>query len=169
MKQYPLPSPKSLEAIFANSNPARLAFELTRHCHEKRRDNQPLGNAEQTFCWLSDMGSRIVSDGFDSIFKQYFSPQSFLRVCDALKEAGALSLRKLLLEAWSIYTKSKDEISVDDLQAIDVRHFNTQQEMDRFDQIGEKVIAELEGQYERGKVWSVEYAKRHRCEFTSIE
>ncbi len=131
--------------------------------------DQQLYSAEQTFCSLCEMGRSIVNDGFVSAFHQFFTPESFTRICEVLAEVNASTLRKLLLEAWSIYTKDKTPITVQELQSIPVRRFNTKEKMERFDEIGDKVISELEKQYQRGKIWSVEYAKRHRDEFTPIE
>jgi hypothetical protein len=41
--------------------------------------------------------------------------------------------------------------------------------MDRFDDIGLEVEAEFQNHIQTGKAWSVEYAKRHRAEFTPIK
>ncbi|MHA3771737.1 hypothetical protein ACXR0O_09405 [Verrucomicrobiota bacterium sgz303538] len=166
MKKFSLPKPKALDVIFAETNPVGVLFELTLHCHEKERNNQPLSDAEQNFCWLSEMGSSIVGEGFVSIYNQFFTPHSFTRICDVLEEVEGLKLRELLREAWSIYTKDKHPITQEELQSISVRRFNTREKMNRFDEIGDEVVSELENQLPRGKVWAVEYAKRHRSEFT---
>ena len=129
-KKYTPPKPMSLDEIFAIEDPSRFIIELDRHCYEKERINQPLSDAEQTFAWLMRMDGRIVADGFDSIFLQYFSPQSFVRVCEALEEVGASALRELLQKAWSIYAKDNPKISLEELQSIDVRRFNTRKMMD---------------------------------------
>lgn len=169
MKNSSLPKPKALDTIFSEENPVRLLFELTLHCHEKERNDQPLSQAEQNFCWLSDMGCSIVSEGFVSVYHQFFTPSSFTRICDVLEEVGALELRQLLREAWSIYTKDKYPLTQEELQSISVRRFNSKEKMERFDEIGDEVVSEVEKQLERGKVWAVEYAKRHRDEFTPID
>ncbi|MHA3771739.1 DMP19 family protein [Verrucomicrobiota bacterium sgz303538] len=169
MNQNSFPQLKELSAIFAITDPVKFAVELLFHCHEKQRIAQPLSNAEQTFCWLREMGRTIANDGFVSVFHEFFTPDSFARICDALAEVGASKLRELLREAWSIYTKDKHPITQEELQSISVRRFNTKEKVDLFNEIGEEVLSELETQYQRGKVWAVEYAKRHHSEFTPVE
>lgn len=162
-----LPELKSLDSIFAIANSTEMAFELRRYCAAKER-KQPLTRAEHIFDCLARFGGRIAGDGFVSLFHEFFSPKSFSDFCDALEEIGAIKLRNLFCEAWSIYTKDKQQISVDELQSISVRRFNTKDNMNRFDQIGEEVVAEIQAQYTNGKIWSVEYAKLHRDQFEPI-
>jgi len=93
---------------------------------------------------------------------------SFEEICAAYTEIGAWQLRDLLREAWSIYTKGKHPIRLDELQDISMRRFNTKEKMDRFDEIGEEIATLLSNQYPEKKIWSVEYARRHRDEFIPL-
>lgn len=164
-----LPAPKQLDQIFEVGNPTDMAFELRRHCSAKELEHKlPLTKVEQVFDSLVRMGGYIAGDGFNSIFHQILTPDSFRKICDALTEVGGIKLRDLLLEAWSIYTKGKEPITVDELRSISVRRFNTRELMDRFEAIGEEVVKEMHEQHATGKVWSVEYAKLHRDEFEPI-
>ena len=164
------PASLSIDEILSLSNLHQAVLRLKQHCSSKLyKLNLPLTETESVFYWLSQIGGVIAGDGFISVFHQFFTPESFAKVCEALTEVGGERLRDLLQEAWSIYTKGKHPITLDDLQGISVRRFNTKEKMDRFDQIGEEVANEIAEQYGNGKVWSVEYAKLHRDDFQPIE
>jgi hypothetical protein len=110
---------KPLDEIFAIPKPVLLAHELNAHCLQKLYGvEQPLTEAERIYFALSRIGSVIVGDGFISLFVQFFTPDSFREICDALTEVGASKLRDLLREAWSIYTKDRAPITLDELQSI---------------------------------------------------
>lgn len=159
-----------LEQIFSIENQAKFDHELGNHCFLKSaRYSQGLTPSEFVFTTLSSIGGYIAGDGFNSIFHQILTPDSFGKICDALTEVGGIKLRDLLREAWSIYTKGKEPITVDELRSISVRRFNTRELMDRFEAIGEEVVKEIHEQHATGKVWSVEYAKRHRDDFEPIK
>lgn len=166
--QFPPALP--LEQIFQIKNPSKLEHELGNHCFmKKRRFSQSLTSAEEMFQGLARMGDEIAGDGFICLFHEVYGPEYFAKICDALTEAGGIKLRDLLREAWAIYTKGKEPITVDELRAISVRRFNNRELMDRFDAIGEEVMKDIQEQHASGKVWSVEYAKLHRNEFEPIK
>ena len=161
---------KPLAEIFEIQNPHLFLFELKGHISNKMYvTHQQLTNAEQVFEWLAGIGSAIVGEGFISLFDQYLTPINFPVICDALSKMGGVRLRDLLSEAWSIYTRGKEPITMDDFLSISVRRFNTRELMDRFDQIGDEVMKDIEHQYAVGKVWAIEYAKLHRDEFEPIK
>ncbi len=165
-----VPQPKPLDTIFAISNPSAIAFELELHCFAIEVEHkQVLTPTEQVFDSLVRMGGYIARDGFRSIYHQILTPESFAVVCNALTEVGGIKLRDLLSEAWSIYTKGNESITISELRAISVRRFNTRELMDRFDAIGEEVMKDYREQHAAGKLWSVEYAKLHRDEFEPIK
>lgn len=164
------PPPLQLEAIFAFESNAKIGHELGHHCFIKKvRFAQSLTETEDVFVRLERIGSNIAGDGFSSIFHEVFTPEYFSIVCDVLTEVGGLKLRDLLREAWDIYTKGKSPISAEELRAISVRRFNSIEKMNRFDQIGEELVSEIQAQYTNEKVWSVEYAKLHRDGFEPIK
>jgi hypothetical protein len=164
------PPPILPREIFKMKSDAKIEHELGNHCFMKKiRFSQNLTDTEAIFDCMKHIGSNIMGDGFLSLFHEIFTPEDFKKVCDAFTEVGGLKLRDLLCEAWGIYTKGKSFISAEELRAIPVRRFNTKEMMDRFDQIGDEVVAELQAQYPNNKVWSVEYAKLHRGEFKPIE
>lgn len=161
---------KSLDQIFSIPSASDLAFELRHYLAAKRnKHQQPLNAVEQLFDSMVRMGGEIAGDGFICLFHEVYGPEYFAKLCDALTEAGGIKLRDLLREAWSIYTKGKEPITVDELRSISVRRFNTRELMDRFEAIGEEVVKEIHEQHATGKVWSVEYAKRHRDDFEPIK
>ena len=161
---------KSLEEIFGIEEPSALGHELKRYLSNKQYEaKQPLTEPERIFYALERIGGEIVSDGFICLFNELWGPEFFAKLCAALTEVGGLKLRDLLLEAWEIYTQGKKEITVDELQSINISSFNTEEKMDRFDQIGDEVMEEIQQQYDHGKRWSVEYAKKHRDQFKPIE
>ncbi|WP_345714476.1 hypothetical protein [Luteolibacter yonseiensis] len=158
--------PKPLDEIFALENGIDLEAGLGSYLFFKRYKHRiELTDAESVFETLQRIGTVIAADGFTSVFCQFLSPDSFKALCSALTEMEAPRLRDLLREAWSIYTKGKDPITLDELQTISVRRFNTSKEMDRFDRIGEEVEDELRRQYRSGTVLSAVYAKKHRDRF----
>ena len=165
-----LQPPKPLDEIFKIMGPGVFEHELSRHClFKKVRFSQPLTEAEDVFDKLQGIGGTIAGDGFVSVFHQSLTPESFARICDAITEVGSIRLRDLLREAWSIYTKDKQAITLEELQAIPVRRFNTRENMDHFDRIGEEVAAEIRNQYQADNVCSVNYARLHRSEFIPIQ
>ncbi len=160
---------KSLDSVFKIKDNNKFGDELRRYCAAKKREfKQPLTEAESVFNDLVRFGGLIAGDGFISIFNQFFTPASFSKVCDALTEVGGLKLRDLLREAWSIYTKDRDPITVEQLQSISVRRFNSKERMDRFDEIGLEVEAEIQRQYETDNIYCAMYARLHRAEFSPI-
>lgn len=165
-----LAPPKPLDIIFTIGNPSEMAFELKRYCFAKEVEcKQPLNHVEAVFDLLARFGGRLAGDGFVSLFHEFFTPDSFADFCDALIEVGAKQANDLFCEAWAIYTKDKLSITPSELKSISVRRFNTKEKMDRFEQIGDEIVKQIEHQYAAGKVWSVEYAKLHRAEFEPIK
>jgi Domain of unknown function (DUF4375) len=165
-----MPNKKSIEQIFEQTNTSDIAFDLRHYLSVRRFSNTPPPTQAELVCYgLVRMGGEIASDGFICLFHEVYGPEYFSKICNALTEVGGTKLRDLLREAWSIYTKGKDPITVSELRAISVRRFNTRELMDRFDAIGDEVEKEIHDQHATGKFWSVEYAKLHRHEFEPIQ
>jgi len=105
---------------------------------------------------------------FISVFNQSLTPDSFEEICAAYTEIAHGNCAICFAKRGRFIPRASHPIWLDELQDISMRRFNTKEKMDRFDEIGEEIATLLSNQYPEKKIWSVEYARRHRDEFIPL-
>ncbi|MDP9315981.1 MAG: DMP19 family protein [Chloroflexota bacterium] len=119
---------------------ADFIVQFYNYLTDKQRVHQPLTEIEEVAYLLLTMRLDIEMEGFVDLFYQLYSLRECSIVETHLRAFGLHQLAALFAEAKQLYTGGKLDITDEEYSAIDP--FGTDERWQRFDAIGELILAE---------------------------